>query len=406
MLNHITSLFFVVTIGSIPGQMMLLFAVSLLQRTPFRSIDARIKKGLFLIGYTLVWMPLIYLLIRQLITAVADRGYIYVAYDGIYSLAYSSSFFLRNEWVMPLALVWFVGACVALYRSRRKLMHFRDKVLLEASPWALHDLPVDVSQLPKRVTRALTALTIVKHPAAQTPLVFGYRKRFLILPDQPLTRQGLHMVLCHEMTHLLHKDLWVKLMAEITRAFFFYNPLFAAASRHLDELCEQACDRVVTAGMSTEEKKDYGRLLLDMLEHAAPASQMTQAALSQDHKQVKNRLQAIIQPLSVSRTRRTFVTLMAAAATLVSLLALTLLLPQTMKWNESRQLFSPSFFESEIGETTAVYGYDSYYDETYPDPESIGTQVQRRPEATTTYVQHSEDMTYQGTMPPYVTEAP
>lgn len=249
-------------------------------------------------------------------------------------------------------------------------MDFRDKMMLEGTLCSIHELDIKYSQLPARVIEYLAKSTIIKHPAAQSPLVFGYRKRFLIIPDQTLTQKQLHMILSHEMTHLMHKDLWIKLLAELTRLVFFYNPIFIYASQLFDDICEELCDRAATAKMSSSEKKEYGYLLLSLLEKAEPSHKMTQAALSKDKKQLKNRLQAILHPRRVSLLGQCVASLFVFILIVVSISVIATIIPQANEWNQSRQIVASYGFEQDIYPTTTyIVSNDSdYYEMTYPEP--------------------------------------
>ncbi len=370
MFNSLTSLFLVLTIASIPGQLVVLFVVTLFQRTRFASVDAKVKKHLLLSSYFLALVPIVYLITSQVISLFASMDYGPSQFNGAYYAPDISGSIFRNEWVMPMAMIWFIGVLFNLYRSRRRLMDFRDKMLLEGTLCSIHQLDVDAAQLPARIIDYLSQSTIIKHPEAQSPLVFGYRKRFLIIPDQTLTQKQLHMILSHEMTHLMHKDLWIKLLAELTRLVFFYNPIFIYASQLFDDICEELCDRAATAKMSSSEKKEYGYLLLNLLEQAEPGNKMTQAALSKDKKQLKNRLQAILHPQQVSRFRQGFASLIVVIVMMLSISAIVMIIPQANEWNQSRQIVASYEFEQDIYPTTTyIVSNDSdYYEMTYPEP--------------------------------------
>ena len=277
-------------------------------------------------------------------------------------------------------------------------MDFREKVMLEGITCSIHELDIDCSELPAQIINYLSKSTIIKHPAAQSPLVFGYRKRFLIIPDQTLTQNQLHMIICHEMTHLKHKDLWAKLLAEITRLVFFYNLVFIYASQMLDEICEQLCDRAATAEMSPEQKKEYGYLLLNMLEQAEPGNQMTQAALSKDKKQLKTRLQAIVNPLKVSPLRQSLVAFLAVAAILISLITIAMIIPEVNEWDRNRQLLSDIVVEENIYPTsTYIVDYNDEQEMTYANPIDNYAYEDGVIYETTTFVANEEPIIVQTT---------
>lgn len=371
MFNSIASLFFVLTIGSIPGQVMVLIVVALFHKTKLGSIDAKAKKFLLLSSYFLVIIPIFYLIASYFVSLSGASNYAPSQFSDIYYNSNIANTMIRNEWLFPLSIIWLSGVFFNLFRSKRRLMDFRDRVMLEGTQCSIHELDFDCSELPVQIIKYLSDMTIIKHPAAQSPLVFGYRKKFLIIPDQKLTQKQLHMIIHHEMTHLIHKDLWTKLMAEIIRLFFFYNLVFISASRFLDEICEQLCDSVVTADMSTAEKKEYGYLLLNMLEQAEPGNKMTQAALSKDKKQLKTRLQAIVHPAKVSFIRQGIIVIISAIVITLLFATVAIIIPEANKWDQNRQLFSTYRVEQEIASSISPdYEINDNFDSemTHPEP--------------------------------------
>ena len=58
-----------------------------------------------------------------------------------------------------------------------------------------------------------------------TPIIAGYIRPIIYLPDIEFSDSELYYALLHECMHYLHKDLWVKLLIEIICAIYWWNPL-------------------------------------------------------------------------------------------------------------------------------------------------------------------------------------
>ena len=95
------------------------------------------------------------------------------------------------------------------------------------------------------------------------PSVFGIRKPLLCLTSQiKLAEEELIWVLRHELAHVKRWDSMVLSIAQVIRAFHWYNPIAWLVVSKLRTRIEQAADDLATKGMSTGQLVSYGHLLL------------------------------------------------------------------------------------------------------------------------------------------------
>lgn len=322
---EIGSCLIIFLIGSIPGQLFLMALVFYLRA----KLDngATLKKNLLLAGYAVSVLPVLYLpayLLANATTAAGDPVRYIVGDSRVLSLqAFNpvTPLMTQAHYILStLAFIWLAGSLFALYQSRKQVTAFREKLMLEGSVISVQDYFTAVSDLSGAMTRQLKRLTLIRHPAVVSPFVLGCRRTFLLLPDQAFTAEQRNIILKHELTHLLHGDLWLKQFVSICRSLFFFNPLIRSAGRLFDEACEQSCDRSVVRTLTKEQRKDYGHLLLNILEKAQPAALLSGAAWSQDKNLVRQRLRLVMNPQKSPPARRAA---QVAAATLGVLVALS-----------------------------------------------------------------------------------
>jgi hypothetical protein len=217
---------------------------------------------------------------------------------------------------------------------------FREKLMLEGSVIAVQDYFPDTEALPAAMARQLKSLTLIRHPEVFSPFVFGCRRTFMLLPDQEFTAEQRSIILKHELTHLLHRDLWLKLFISLCQSLFFFNPLMRSAGRLFDEACEQSCDRSVVQTLTKAQRKDYGHLLLNILEKAQPAALLSGAAWSQDKNLVRQRLRLVMNPQSPSTARKATQAIAATLGVLVTLSAMVFISRQAIEIEAQRMILS------------------------------------------------------------------
>lgn len=98
---------------------------------------------------------------------------------------------------------------------------------------------------------------IIQSKEITVPMVTGYFKPTIYLPDIPFTDSELKNILLHEWVHFLHKDAWVKLFMFFIFAIFWWNPFIYILKSNLNHILEIRCDLKVTSQMKEEEKIRY-----------------------------------------------------------------------------------------------------------------------------------------------------
>ncbi len=104
-------------------------------------------------------------------------------------------------------------------------------------------------------------------PSTASPLLAGFLRPRVVLPDKPLENVQLDFMLRHELTHLKRGDLWYKLLLLLANAVHWFNPLVWLLASQLSFDTELACDADVLAGSGRDERKAYGYTVLSFIEY-------------------------------------------------------------------------------------------------------------------------------------------
>ncbi|REJ70391.1 MAG: hypothetical protein DWQ31_01215 [Planctomycetota bacterium] len=107
-------------------------------------------------------------------------------------------------------------------------------------------------------------VTLLESDRCTIPMVWGIRRPVLLFPSD---RKGwsddrCEIVLMHELAHVKRWDILFKMLAQLARAVYWFNPLAWFAVRRIDIESELACDDLVL-GVG-RNPADYAQQLLDI----------------------------------------------------------------------------------------------------------------------------------------------
>jgi len=152
------------------------------------------------------------------------------------------------------------------------------------------------------------------NPLTKTPMLFGIFRPAIILPCREYTREEMQAILSHELTHLRRKDILIKWLMLITTALHWYNPVVWLVSREIDRACELSCDEAVIQDMDGQGRQHYGNTLIMVAASPKTPRVITSATMSEDKKNLKERLGAIMKNRRHSRPVFMLSVLLIAAA--------------------------------------------------------------------------------------------
>ena len=147
----------------------------------------------------------------------------------------------------------------------------------------------------------INGVEVIKSPLVASPLVFGFFKPTLAIPEIEMNEEDYNLAIKHEMVHYKHHDSWFKLFAVIVNSICWFNPITYFMVNLIGEACEYACDEQVTKEMDMTGKKQYSTMILSMVCQASPA---LSSNMVKNKKQLKRRFEMILKKkrFSVFRT--------------------------------------------------------------------------------------------------------
>lgn len=135
-------------------------------------------------------------------------------------------------------------------------------------------------------------------PGIAVPIVIGVLRPKILLPLDAVDwdAERLAAVLAHERMHVLRRDLVWQLLAQITCAVYWPNPLVWLAARFQHKECEQACDDgVLQSGLRAT---DYANHLVSIARNLQSNSQFNGSLSMATMSTLERRLTAMLNPLT------------------------------------------------------------------------------------------------------------
>ena len=162
-----------------------------------------------------------------------------------------------------LFAIWLAGA----------VLHFAVTVIgyaVSMAAFRKHLTPAD-----KRLTEIRDSLTgrmklrrapeLYVSDAVQSPMLCGYFRPAIVLPDTELDENAAAGILAHELTHHRRRDLWVKLLCIAAVSLHWFNPAAWLAQHCCIRAMELSCDEAVLAGHDAAVRSAYGNVMLEIL---------------------------------------------------------------------------------------------------------------------------------------------
>ncbi|AOT06409.1 M23/M56 family metallopeptidase [Pseudoalteromonas luteoviolacea] len=148
---------------------------------------------------------------------------------------------------------------------------------------------------------SMSKVPCVQIPITCSPFVFGLSNSKIVLPSyfSQLSAEQQNTLVCHEVTHIQHKDHIALLIWSILGCVFWFNPFIKQMEKGFIHAMELRCDLKTLRGYDIN-KKHYATTLMAVLKRSIAANTVPSTAnFSSDAlslEDYKLRLQEIIQP--------------------------------------------------------------------------------------------------------------
>ncbi len=138
-----------------------------------------------------------------------------------------------------------------------------------------------------------------------TPLVFGIRKPYIIIPQISLAEADLEYVLAHEIAHYYQGDLYIKFFFEIFHAIYWWNPLYYIIKNQISTLLEINVDIRVSRQYEHFDKLCYLECLLKVakLQDSTNDTKFLAAFNGDSTSSISKRIKIVITDMNFTNTK-------------------------------------------------------------------------------------------------------
>lgn len=117
----------------------------------------------------------------------------------------------------------------------------------------------------KRELHIRHTLPVIEFSEAASPMVLGFFRPVLVLPDEEYSREELFFILKHELVHWKRGDVYWKLLFVAANSVHWFNPFVWIMRKEAAVDMELSCDERVMKGADAGMKKAYTETLLSTL---------------------------------------------------------------------------------------------------------------------------------------------
>jgi beta-lactamase regulating signal transducer with metallopeptidase domain len=227
------------------------------------------------------------------------------------------------SWPAVALFVWLAGAGLILGRLALGIVavQIMSRTTQRVSSGAWIDLATSLA-----ASLDIAHITFRRSLKARMPMAWGVFRPSVVMPAEadgwPLDR--LRIVLLHELAHVKRRDCLTHMLAQVTCAVYWMNPLVWMAAKHVRAERERACDDLVLAAGT--RGVDYADQLLEIARAMSSGrfpGVAAGASLAMAHRsQLEGRLMAILDPTVPRSGVSCLRTTAAAAVALAALLPL------------------------------------------------------------------------------------
>lgn len=226
-----------------------------------------------------------------------------------YSVSIKTVGLLFSIWI--LGVIVFASWQIYCYVRFTKVLQLSHEELLENS-----QVKRQFNQL-KRKLKIKGNVKLRYSEAIRSPFLIGLWNPTIYLPKFQYGNPDIEIILHHELIHLKRKDVWVKTLALMASVIHWFNPFIYLLRKDIHKWSELTCDEEVVKYMSKDERKYYGKTIINVMIGRKELPLQFCSSLSSEGKQLKRRLKNM---LHVKKVKKSTVLFSAIATILIALI--------------------------------------------------------------------------------------
>lgn len=162
------------------------------------------------------------------------------------------------------AFIWIAGSLLFIVVHMASYLHYIRQVMKNGRPVKEAVVLQQLLKI-KRELHIRHAVPVIEYSEAASPMLLGFFRPVLVLPDKEYSKKELFFILKHELVHVKRGDVYWKLLFVAANGMHWFNPIVWFMQKEAAVDMELSCDERVTRGADLATKKAYTETLLSTL---------------------------------------------------------------------------------------------------------------------------------------------
>ncbi len=205
------------------------------------------------------------------------------------------------RWLHLVFYVWLIVAAVLVLR--KIMVYFRSRRRLLSVTERYEDSFVEETmERLKEEFHFKRRVDIFVTPGRNATLTIGMARPVILL-QRDYAKEELYVILKHEMSHVVRRDLLLKQLLEFVCCLHWFNPFVYLLRHEFNNVCESSCDERVNRGSSENERSTYFKVLTDYL----PIRRAPKDSESEEpYRSAKERVNLVMEAREIKRWKKCF----------------------------------------------------------------------------------------------------
>ena len=216
-----------------------------------------------------------------------------------------------------IAGVWMTGIVVGMVVYIRK----RIKLSKSSRQAFVCDNKTEMffTQLKEELGLGKRRIKLRQSYSTTTAYVTGVVRPCVVINAERFTEKELKVIFSHELTHILHKDIFFRYLIAIASVLNFFNPVMWIFSKTFIKYSEYACDYSVC--VRADGLREYYGILLGMAIKNKNLMDILSASLYENKSSLRERLEHVMKSFNVEKKSKAVAVILSAMFFAISILA-------------------------------------------------------------------------------------
>lgn len=216
-----------------------------------------------------------------------------------------------------IAGVWMTGIVVGM------VVYIRKRIKLSKSSRQVfvcdNKTEMFFAQLKEELGLGKRRIKLRQSYSTTTAYVTGVVRPCVVINAERFTEKELKVIFSHELTHILHKDIFFRYLIAIASVLNFFNPVMWIFSKTFIKYSEYACDYSVC--VRADGLREYYGILLGMAIKNKNLMDILSASLYENKSSLRERLEHVMKSFNVEKKSKAVAVILSAMFFVISILA-------------------------------------------------------------------------------------